>query len=112
MVGIFDIRNVSTQLLEINLKHHYRRLLEKQLTRLWINQYSICVNELGKDKFYITDGKRGFQAKGHEIYKAIQKVPDKGGYAKFWIGMRELEKIYQKKVRARAERKRKVILTR
>ena len=74
------------------MRHHYLRLIEKELFRLWINQYSISVMEQGKDKFLISDGKRGFIAKGHEIYAHIRKIPDKAGYAKFWDGMKEIEK--------------------
>jgi hypothetical protein len=73
------------------MRNHYRHLIERELNRLWINQYSVAVIDLGKDKFYISDGKRGFKAKGHEIYRQIKKIPDKGGYSKFWLGMKELE---------------------
>lgn len=84
------------------MKNHYLRLMEKELNRMWINQYSILVYPQGKDKFLITDGKRGFIAKGHEVYKAMRKIPDKAGYAKFWEGMKHVErkgKITNKKDR-------------
>jgi L-rhamnose mutarotase len=74
------------------MRHHYLRLLEKELKRLWINQYSILITEQGKDKFMFSDGKRGFIAKGHIAYAAMKKIPDKAGYQKFWEGMREVEK--------------------
>jgi hypothetical protein len=88
---IFDITK-GTNTFGESMKHHYLKLIERELFRLWINQYSISVMELGKDKFLISDGKRGFTAKGHEIYKHIRKIPDKAGYSKFWEGMREIEK--------------------
>jgi len=74
------------------MKHHYLRLMEKELNRMWINQYSITILDQGKDNFLISDGKRGFYAKGHEAFKAMKKIPDKAGYSKFWEGMKQVEK--------------------
>ena len=74
------------------MRNHYLKLLEKELKRMWINQYSILVMPQGKDKFLISDGKRGFYTKGHVAYAAMKKIPDKAGYAKFWDGMKSVEK--------------------
>jgi uncharacterized protein YunC (DUF1805 family) len=79
------------------MRHHYLRLLERELQRMWINQYSVIVVELGKDKFLVSDGNRGFVSKGHKVYAAMKKLPDKAGYSKFWDGMRELEQITKDK---------------
>ena len=85
------MRYLNTHL-EKGMRHHYLRLLEKELKRLWINQYSILIMEQGKDYFLFSDGKRGFIAKGHTAYAAMKKIHDKAGYAKFWDGMREVER--------------------
>ena len=71
------------------MRNHYRRLLERELDRLLINQETVLIVPLGKDKFIISDGRRSLRAKGHEIYRRTKKLQDRASYGKFWASMKD-----------------------
>jgi len=71
------------------MRNHYLRLLERELDRLFISQETVIIIGIGNDKFMISDGRRSFKAKGHEIYRKTKRLQDRASYSKFWAAMKD-----------------------